>query len=73
MTLREHEARARRLTPLTIGYRPDEGWMLDNVLHDFRGSDRRAVVVLNNDGYEEVWVEAAPGFAGEVGSEKEQG
>jgi hypothetical protein len=65
--LREHEARECHLMPLTVGYRPDEGWMLENVLHDFRGCDRRAAVVLNSEGYEEVWVEPIPGFS-EAGS-----
>lgn len=62
-TLTETEARQRRLWPLTTGYRPDEAWMLENVIHDLRTCPRRHALVTNREGLDEVWIEPIPGFA----------
>lgn len=60
-TLTETEARRAHLMPLTVGYRPEESGMLENVIGDMRRGHRAFALVADHEGHPEVWVEPIPG------------
>lgn len=59
-TIDPEAAKALDLQPLTVGYRPEETPMLENVMHDMRRSGRPWALVPDPQGFPEVWVRHMP-------------